>query len=214
MVSTGSLPASFPGGRAFQKSDVFILHVQCEHLPVLQCLQVFIGQGENSAAPPVTKRRGRARGGIECRRNNGDTGRRRGRRCGGVRPMVPDFFEPRIQALPANGGKPVQGCGHVLQFGAGPVDDFQNGGVLGVEIGPVDDAFVMEHAVAEVADAFLAEVEVAQVALGTRGMGKSVAGDGVAEAGLGLAFVEETGPKTKVQFGHHAAGRDAFAIIP
>lgn len=44
-------------------------------------------------------------------------------------------------------------------------------------------------------------------------MGKGAAGDGVAEAGLGVAFVEETSPKTKVQFGHHAAGRDAFALV-
>ena len=213
MVSTGSLPASFPGGRAFQKSDVFILHVQCEHLPVLQCLQVFIGQGENIAAPPVTKRRGRARGGIECRRNNGDTGRRRGRRCGGVRPMVPDFFEPRIQALPADGGKPVQGCGHVLQFGAGPVDDFQNGGVLGVEIGPVDDAFVMEHAVAEVADGLSTFGEPGLILFRRGGVRERMLGQMRADAGASMAFVEEASPETKVQFGHHAAGGNVFARV-
>lgn len=34
-----------------------------------------------------------------------------------------------------------------------------------------------------------------------------------ADAGAGMAFVEEASPKTKVQFGHHAAGGDFFARV-
>ena len=50
------------------------------------------------------------------------------------------------------------------QFRAGPLDDFKKRSVLGIEVAPMDDAFVVEDAVAQVADAFPARVQFAEVA--------------------------------------------------
>ena len=81
-----------------------------------------------------------------------------------------------------------------------------------VEVGPVDDALVMEDAVAQVADAFPAGVHFFHVPLRTRGVGEGLAREEVAQAGPAVGLVEEAGPKTKLQLGHHAARSDGLAV--
>lgn len=85
--------------------------------------------------------------------------------------MLTDFFQPRIQSLPTDVGVAVECHSHLPQLRAGPFDDFQQGGVLRVQIRPVDDALVVENA-----DALPTGVEFAQVAFGARGVRKSMGG--------------------------------------
>ncbi len=125
--------------------------------------------------------------------------------------MLPDFFDPRIQTLLTNGGEPIQSQSHCAQFRGNPPDDFQNSGVLVIEVSPVDDAFVMEDAVSQVADFFPSGIEFFHVTLLTWRVSEGLACECVPEACLGVRFVEEAGPEPEVKFGYHRSGCYDFA---
>ena len=127
--------------------------------------------------------------------------------------MVADFVHPGLQTLPSGGRETIQGHRHLAQFRAGPADDLKNRGVLGVKVGPVNDSFVVEHAVAQIADSFPAGIQFTQIALRAWGVGECRTGKGMTQSGLGMALVEEPGPKAEMEFGHHAAGSNRLAGI-
>ena len=117
------------------------------------------------------------------------------------------MVEPRLQPDLPDANEAVEGAGQVVQFGADPADDFENRGVLGIEVGEVDDAFVVKDAVAKIADAFPAGIEFDHVALGAGSAGEGLFGQIVAEAAPGVDLVKKSGPETEAQFGDHPAGR-------
>ena len=125
--------------------------------------------------------------------------------------MVLNFLNPGIQPLLADGGEAIQCQSHLSQLRGNPPDDFKNRGVLGIKIGPVDDALVMKDTVAQVADAFPAGVEFPHIALRARSVGECLARERVAKTGASVGFIEEAGPKSELEFGHHASRRDWLA---
>ena len=80
--------------------------------------------------------------------------------------MVAELIQPWLNACLAGGWKSIQYRCQFLQFVGDPADGFQHGRVAGVEIHPVDDALMMEDAVAEFAQESEAAVQGSDVALG------------------------------------------------
>ena len=116
-----------------------------------------------------------------------------------------DLVEPRLQAALPEASEAVERAAQVVQFRADPADDFENRGVLRIEVGEVDDALVMKDAVAKIADAFPAGVEFDHVALGAGSVRESLLGQIVSEAATGVDLVKKSGPETEAQFGDHPA---------
>ena len=128
--------------------------------------------------------------------------------------MAAQFVDPRLQPGPADGGVAVKHLGKVAQWRTDPTDDLKDGGMLRVEVCPMDNALVMEHTVAQVADAFPSSIQFLHVTLPARRVGEYLTRERVTEAGPGVGLVEKTGPKAKVKFSHHTPGRVEFAIGP
>ena len=125
--------------------------------------------------------------------------------------MLLNFLNPGIQPLLADRGKTIQGQRHLSQLRGNPPDDFENRGMLSIEICPVDDSFVMEDTVAQIANAFPAGVEFSHITLRAGSVCECLAREGVAKPGASVGFIEESGPKTELEFGHHSSRRDRLA---
>lgn len=84
--------------------------------------------------------------------------------------------------------------------------------MAGVEIHPVDEAFVMEDAVAEFAQEGEAAVQGADVALGFGRRSKNPRGQLDDVAVLGGALVEKSGPESEGQLGDNAPGGEGLVL--
>ena len=115
--------------------------------------------------------------------------------------MVLEFFKPWLDTSLSHGWKTVQHAGQFLQFDGDPADGFEHDRMAGVEISPMDDAFVMEDAVAETPQESEAAVQGADVALGFwRGV-ENPCGQLDDVPVLSIALVEKSGPESKGQLG-------------
>ena len=120
--------------------------------------------------------------------------------------------EPGSQSGLVDGREAINGMGYLMKFGADPGDGLQDAGVLGAEIFPVDDALVVEDAVAQIANPLPPGIQLLQVALRSRRVREGQACESMTKPGASVGFVEETRPKSEVQFRHHPPGRDGFAF--
>lgn len=77
-----------------------------------------------------------------------------------------------------------------------------------MEIFPVEDAFVMEDAIAKVTDFKPPFVELGLVLLRGGSVWKCVLGKIRPDTGTGVVIVEEAGPKSESQFSHNAPRRE------
>lgn len=196
----------------FQKHDILAHDIEGEGLPLADGFDVVVGEREDIAAPAVAEWGVRAVAGIVggLDRSNGFTGGC-GRRCG-IGPVATEFFQPWLDTSVPAGGKAVQDCGQFLQFGGDPADGFQHGSMSGVEIHPVDDAFVMEDAVAKFTQKSEATVEGADVALGFGCGSENPCGQLNDVAVLGGALVEKSGPESEGQLGDNPPGGEGFVL--
>lgn len=131
--------------------------------------------------------------------------------CG--RPLFADSCHPRLQPRASNLAIAIKHESHFVKIGADPADDFQDAGVLLVEVFPMDDAFVVKDTVPQVANLLPANIKLGQVAFGIGRMGEDAGGQMVSKAAAGMEAIEEGGPKTEVQLGHDAIGCDGLAFF-
>lgn len=125
--------------------------------------------------------------------------------------MVPEFFDPRIQPVSACLGIAVQCLGQLTKFRCDPADYFQKRCVLFIKICPVNDALVVEDAVAEFTQTSQAAVQRLEVSLGLGCGTKGEGGDVNDVPALCLMLVEKGGPKSKGQLRNHPPRRYGFA---
>src|SRR5437667_5376241 len=111
-------------------------------------------------------------------------------------------IKPGGQSSLVDGAEAIKRTGHFIKFGAHPGDGLQYIGMLGTEILPMYDALMVEDAVPQIANPFPTGIQLLEVALRAGGMRKGQGGEGVAQAGAGVGFVEEASPKSEVQLGH------------
>lgn len=78
--------------------------------------------------------------------------------------------------------------------------------MLSFQVPPVEDAFVMEDAVAQITELLPACGQVRDVALGLRRMSERRFGQMVSQAGGHVWTGKEADPEAKGEFGHDATG--------
>ena len=126
--------------------------------------------------------------------------------------MAAEFFHPRMNARHSHGREPIQNHREILQFDGNPADGFEHGRVPGIEIRPMDDALVVEYAVAEFPQACETAIQGPHVplAFGCRVKGSRHQADGVPI--LGETLVEEGRPKAKGQLRDNSPRSDGFSL--
>lgn len=124
--------------------------------------------------------------------------------------MTAEFGEPRLQAGLTQGSEAVERVCKIVQFRRHPGDDFEDGLMAGIQIPPVQDAFVVKDTVAKIADVLPAAVELGLISLRGGSVGKRLALEKRADAGAGVGVVEEPGPETEGELGDDAARGERF----
>ena len=126
------------------------------------------------AAPTVAERGFRAVAGIEGIVHGLNRACRGVCRSGGG-PVTAEFGEPRLQAGLTQGSEEVERVCKIVQFRRNPGDDFEDGLMAGIQIPPVQDAFVVKDTVAKIADVLPAPVELGLILLRGGSVGKRLA---------------------------------------
>jgi len=137
---------------------------------------MFVREGEDLPAPTVAERSfrpvGRIEGVVQCFEKAGG-------RWGwgsGLGPMALEFVEPRLESGMAESGEAVEGFCQFVEFGGNPENEIKDGLMALVEVFPMQDAFVVEDPVAEVANVLPVSVELGLILFRRGRVGKRVLG--------------------------------------
>ena len=86
--------------------------------------------------------------------------------------------------------------------------------MLPVQILPMNNAFMVEHPVAQITNAGESGVEFSHISLRPRRLCEGLRRQCVTNTVSCVMFVHETGPKSEVQFGDHSTGGSWLDIFP
>lgn len=198
-----------------QINDILVPNVQRERETGEKVVQMAVAQGKGLATPTFAKRRFEVvrRTATLYANNTGRDSRSSSRaRWGG--PVPTEFFDPEPDAGLSHTRKAIKREGHFMQFWTDPTDQLQHACMLPVEIGPVNDALMMEHSVTKFANFGQPSIQRFHVLLTTGRIRKGPVSQCVSDPRPGVNPIEKTRPKAKMQFRHHTSGSLRLVFRP